>query len=1314
MYARNEPQKVISSQSSTRIIEITRGRNGYGFTLSGQSPCFVGWIVKFSPAEKIGLSVGDYVISVNGKDVSTETHEEVVRLIGISGGTLFLGVSKTLDVLTSTRNSIFSSSKEENTQGEVTTPDFSRMDKVLEDLYSGVIFQNIITPPGATNMKNFTKDNSKSMLRNSSSTTSIPDMVMRQSIVAYLGTVEMPLTESALIPQASLDAIRGCVQQLRVEQHIHQRVLLKVTQSCVRLSNADGDTIAVYKSEKIRFSALCPDDGRFFCIVTGQDIQRSSDFQEKTCCHIFMVDPAITSHSAHEDKAKRFGIACSTNECGDCSEFPNNPKSLLSVIRLLYMVPADNSEKCSPKGNPIVDSKNLSVVSSSTLDSGIADNSDDFSRTSVHIVDYRHSNLTRGESSLPLCTRIAWTSSDDKRPNKEQKNSTQPNDDQSRLNPRSLFSTEFGGKLPPKSNQGSTSFGSRPSSASNSMERRRPMVNQRGVRGGPAGTGGGKAPEKNVVTLNQQNLIRHENQFRVPAAPHSINSSSRVPPPMNKLSMGKYRKQDLKPPFNMDRYPLRNEGDRFIHHRKKNARFFPNRFAAREKGISRSTENVAVPDDDVLGNASSVESLSSNASLPSCINGLVAGTFDYNTSHRSSLRGTTATDVNDVAAGRISHWAVSFERLLDDPLGVKYFKEFLRKEFSEENILFWEACENLRRFSLDDREQLKQEIMSIYNRFMAADASMPVNIDSRGQQLAEEALSLPPHPDVFHNQQHQVYTLMRLDSYSRFLKSNLYRQCMVSEMEGRPLPLDNPDWSSSDQVSQDSQSYSQSSRTQSDVSNGTFQRKSKKLKGSKKGIFGFKNRSKSAHQRDLKASIDTFNRQTNRDSSGSESGVSGYSPVTRTSSLPSSIPDFPDPSRVCRVTLWDNTSTVLYAKRSGSTSVADALETLCQNRGVRLSAVDVYLVDDYAAQGEGHQRRPLSLDLDVSILASQSIVIERRALFRLDMLPVKRSVGVKARPTKSIAEVLRPVLHKYNLRLEEVQVKASGEGIALKLDEPVSTLDALRIVVDKKNNIIKKDEPGRKPLKDQPCQQKTNHKTSNRLSQPDRRETEELINLMSVLQSSKMDDQRGLLSKSDLELPDFLKIKPIPVNLNSNNNNNNKNVISVTSPSDSQNGSVTSRSVEVSDPSPYAVTSVIKSLKRDSDASNDHPPLRRTSASGNQPLAAKKCYVELNAAPRSLSSFKPSPPSVTNQVRLTPDPCDDLNDTTIVEEPESLLSSGNFDPDLTLKPLPTPPPARFNAGANGNLGELPMADFSPPTPLTKKTKTVQNDKTIMV
>uniref|UniRef100_A0A8B9DC29 RGS domain-containing protein n=1 Tax=Anser cygnoides TaxID=8845 RepID=A0A8B9DC29_ANSCY len=44
-----------------------------------------------------------------------------------------------------------------------------------------------------------------------------------------------------------------------------------------------------------------------------------------------------------------------------------------------------------------------------------------------------------------------------------------------------------------------------------------------------------------------------------------------------------------------------------------------------------------------------------------------------------------------------SKWATSLENLLEDPEGVKRFREFLKKEFSEENVLFWLACEEFKK-----------------------------------------------------------------------------------------------------------------------------------------------------------------------------------------------------------------------------------------------------------------------------------------------------------------------------------------------------------------------------------------------------------------------------------------------------------------------------------------------------------------------------------------------------------------------------------------------------------------------------------------
>lgn len=41
-------------------------------------------------------------------------------------------------------------------------------------------------------------------------------------------------------------------------------------------------------------------------------------------------------------------------------------------------------------------------------------------------------------------------------------------------------------------------------------------------------------------------------------------------------------------------------------------------------------------------------------------------------------------------------WGQSFDQLMLTPAGRNAFREFLRTEFSEENMLFWMACEELK------------------------------------------------------------------------------------------------------------------------------------------------------------------------------------------------------------------------------------------------------------------------------------------------------------------------------------------------------------------------------------------------------------------------------------------------------------------------------------------------------------------------------------------------------------------------------------------------------------------------------------------
>lgn len=69
------------------------------------------------------------------------------------------------------------------------------------------------------------------------------------------------------------------------------------------------------------------------------------------------------------------------------------------------------------------------------------------------------------------------------------------------------------------------------------------------------------------------------------------------------------------------------------------------------------------------------------------------------------------------------------------------------------------------------------------------------------------------------------------------------------------------------------------------------------------------------------------------------------------------VPTEADMSKICRLFLWDGTSTVMYA--AGETTIREALGILCERRGVGLSAVDVF----YAGED-----RPLSLDQDICVL----------------------------------------------------------------------------------------------------------------------------------------------------------------------------------------------------------------------------------------------------------------------------------------------------------------------------------------------------------
>ncbi|GIX96734.1 regulator of G-protein signaling loco [Caerostris darwini] len=134
---------------------------------------------------------------------------------------------------------------------------------------------------------------------------------------------------------------------------------------------------------------------------------------------------------------------------------------------------------------------------------------------------------------------------------------------------------------------------------------------------------------------------------------------------------------------------------------------------------------------------------------------------------------------------RVVGWSISFENVLEDPIGLKTFTEFLKREFSAENIMFWVACKQYS--TLNDKSQMIKLAKDIYDLHLRPGATEAVNINSHSRQYVLVHLQNPPH-DLFTQAEREIFTLMKFDCYQRFLKSELYSDCITAEKLGKPMP----------------------------------------------------------------------------------------------------------------------------------------------------------------------------------------------------------------------------------------------------------------------------------------------------------------------------------------------------------------------------------------------------------------------------------------------------------------------------------------------------------------------------------------------
>nr|VZI44265.1 unnamed protein product [Spirometra erinaceieuropaei] len=122
-------------------------------------------------------------------------------------------------------------------------------------------------------------------------------------------------------------------------------------------------------------------------------------------------------------------------------------------------------------------------------------------------------------------------------------------------------------------------------------------------------------------------------------------------------------------------------------------------------------------------------------------------------------------------ASQVELWQESFQNLLQDEDGLRVFREFLRGEFSDENIEFWVACQQYKALKVGNTS--KDQAQRIYDTFIAFQSQREVNLDCE-TRLQTEARLAEAGPDLFDACQKRIEALMEKDPYIRFLRSALY------------------------------------------------------------------------------------------------------------------------------------------------------------------------------------------------------------------------------------------------------------------------------------------------------------------------------------------------------------------------------------------------------------------------------------------------------------------------------------------------------------------------------------------------------------
>lgn len=350
---------------------MTRGSNGFGFTISGQQPCILSCIVNGSPADQAGLRAGDFLISVNGMSVSKITHDAVVNLIGNSVGPIKMTIAE---------NYYSDSSDEEfdcNRTVSARKPKFPYKPRARAYRHEGrTAARGSLDSPLKKAIK--LRDCPQRLCENENSLPMEDEggPIEYKAIVGYLGTIEMP---KELLPSSRLQTVCSCIRKLRQEKRIPTVVLMTILPTCLTLKNSSNNILAIYPTNRVVYISCSTDkDSRYFGLVTSAvcdnrnpEIPENSELEISNSCHVFITDSKISQHDLHAKKADAFKINCTVDvTTGNCLEFPENALYIIDLVQNMYKL-QNGPDRRRIQNEDVLVANSPQPSASSNSDSGI-------------------------------------------------------------------------------------------------------------------------------------------------------------------------------------------------------------------------------------------------------------------------------------------------------------------------------------------------------------------------------------------------------------------------------------------------------------------------------------------------------------------------------------------------------------------------------------------------------------------------------------------------------------------------------------------------------------------------------------------------------------------------------------------------------------------------------------------------------------------------------------------------------------------------------------------------------------------------------